>query len=264
MESDATKVICCDRYNNDSGWMSAMLNNNNWGNNPWTMMMGVAMMRFLFGNDWQNRMPYDTDIQARFNQIQTQLNDSQNANMLADLVKGNSIRMGELAGALNVDVRAIASGVCDIKAAIQQTAGDVRFTGERVINAAERGDANIVSKLMECCCENKQLVQKMGYENQLSTKEQTYTINERLTGIANGLQKGFSDLGYILAQNKGELLINSDRNTQRILDTLKDHWNWEQSQALQDQKFENSQLRQNIYFRDLVEKGNGCGCGYNA
>lgn len=100
MDNEATKVICCDRFNNDNGMMAAMLNNNNWGNNPWSMMMGVAMMRFLFGNDWQARMPYDTEIQARFNQIQTQLSDTSNANMLGDLIKGNSVRMGELAGAL--------------------------------------------------------------------------------------------------------------------------------------------------------------------
>lgn len=260
---DATKVICCDRYNNDNGYMAALMNNNGWGNNPWSMMMGVAMMRFLFGNDWQNRMPYDTEIQARFNQIQTQLSDSQNANMVADLIKGNSVRMGELAGALNVDIRAIAAGICDVKAAIQQTDGDVKFTGERTINAVERGDAAIIAKLMECCCENKQLVQKMGYESQLATKDQTYTLNERLTGISNGLQKGFSDIGYLMAQNKGEILNAQERNKQEIIAVMKDHWTQEMSQALQDQKFENSQLRQNIYMRDLYERGNGCGCGAN-
>lgn len=262
MDNETTKVICCDRYNGDNGYLAAMMNNN-WGNNPWSMMMGVAMMRFLFGNDWQSRMPYDTEIQARFNQIQTQLSDSQNANMLADLVKGNSVRMGELAGALNVDVRAIASAICDVKAALRENNGEIRFTGERMINASDRNGAAMISKLQECCCENKQLIQKMGYEGQLATKDQTYTINERLTGISNGLQKGFSDLGYIMAQDKGEILNAQERNKQEIIAVMKDHWAQQMSQALQDQKFENSQLRQNIYMRDLVEKGDACGCGCN-
>lgn len=99
------------------------------------------------------------------------------------------------------------------------------------------------------CCENKMLVQKMGIENLLAQKDtmiamkdQTYTRNERLIGIANGLQKGFSDLGYVLVQNKYEITTNQDSNTQRILDTLNGHWSLETSQALQDEKFKNSQL----------------------
>lgn len=255
-ENEATKVVCCERYNNDNGYMAALLNNNNWGNNPLSMMMGVAMMRFLFGNDWQSRMPYDTEIQARFNQIQTQLSDSQNANMLGDLIKGNSVRMGELAGALNVDIRAIASAICDVKAAIQQTDGDVKFTGERVINAAERGDAAIISKLMECCCENKQLVSQQGYETRLSMKDQTYQINDRLTGIANGITKGFSDIGYLLAQNKGEMMQNQDRNTQRIIDQMCA----DKTQALRDLLAEKDRqlLAANII---AGVKKDGCGCG---
>lgn len=262
---DAEKVICCDRgYGyGDGGWGM---------NNPFAYMMVMGCMRWMYGNDWQNQMPYNAEMQSRFNQLSTQMSDNHNTDIIADLARGNYARIGELSTNLGIDLRAIQSGICDVrsqiqtvggdvKAAFQGLQGDVRFTGERIINANLMGVKDMQSTFDHCCCENKLLTTQQGYENRLAMKDQTYQINDRLTGIANGLQKGFSDIGYLLAQNKGEILNNQDRNGQRIVDTLKDHWNWEQSQALQDQKFENSQLRQNIYMRDLIEKGDGYGCG---
>jgi hypothetical protein len=264
------KVICYDRCNSGSDWA---LMANQWQNNPFAYMMIMGMMRWMYGNDWQNQYSGNAEMQSRFNQLSNQISDNHNTDILNEAVKGNSARIGELASNLNVDFRAVQSGLCDIRSGIQGlqgdvragfqgVQGDVRYTGERVINANLMGVKDMQATFDHCCCENKMQTQQQGYETRLALKDQTYTINERLTGIANGLQKGFSDLGYIMAQNKGDLINNQNAVGQRIVDTLKDHWNWEQSQALQDQKFENSQLRQNIYMRDLIEKNDGCGCGY--
>ena len=48
-------------------------------------------------------------------------------------------------------------------------------------------------------------------------------------------------------------------NTQRIIDTLNNHWKDEQALKIQDLKFELSQERQNNYFARLIN--GGCGCG---
>lgn len=255
---DAEKVICCDRNYNDGGWGM---------NNPFAYMMLMSCMRWMYGDSWQNQMPYNAEMQSRFNQLSNQMSDNHNTDILADFAKGNYARIGELATNLGVDHRAIQGGICDIKSALQQNGGDIRagfqglqgdirFTGERVINSNLMGVKDLQSSFKDCCCENR-LAQK---DTIIAMKDQTYTINERLTGIANGLQKGFSDIGYILAQNKGEQINAINAAQQRTADLLNAHWKDEMSQALQDQKFENSQLRQNIYFRDLVEKNDGCGC----
>lgn len=258
----------------DPAWY--MMANNNWNNNPILLFMLPVMMRMLYGDNWNDRNRGDyAEINARFNQLQGQLSDNHNTDIINEAVKGNTARIGELANTLNIDHRAIQSGICDLRAAIQAQGGDiragiqglqgdVRFTGERVINASIMGDKDLQAAIKDCCCQNKELVQRMGYETQLGMKDQTYTINERLTGIANGITKGFSDIGYLMAQQKGELMNNQDRNAQRIVDTLNTHWKDEMSQALQTERFNNSQLKQNIYIRDLFEKNNGCGCGCGA
>ena len=259
------KVICYDRCNGGNADWALMANQ--WQNNPFAYMMILGMMRFMYGNDWQNQYAGNAEMQARFNQLSNQMSDNHNTDILADFAKGNYARIGELATNLGVDHRAIQSGICDLRSALQNVGGDikagfqglqgdVRFTGERIINASILGDKDLQATFKDCCCQSKELIQRMGYETQLGMKDQTYTLNERLTGIANGLQKGFSDLGYILAQQKGEIMLNDDRNTQRILDKMCDT----NTQALRDALAAKDRelLAANII---AGVKKTDCGCG---
>ena len=255
------KVICYDRCNGgDANWA---LMANQWQNNPFAYMMILGMMRFMYGDNWQNQYAGNAEMQSRFNQLSNQMSDNHNTDILADFAKGNYARIGELANNLNVDLRAIQSGICDVRSAIQQNGGDikagiqgvqgdVRFTGERIINANLMGVKDLQSSFKDCCCENR-LAQK---DTIIAMKDQTYTLNDRLTGIANGLQKGFSDLGYILAQQKGEIMLNDDRNTQRILDKMCENT----TQSLRDQLAAKDRelLAANII---AGVKKDGCNCG---
>ena len=136
---------------------------------------------------------------------------------------------------------------CDVKAAVSKISGDIGISAERVINSAILGDKDIVAAIKDCCCNTQQSILKMGYEQQLATKDQTYQIGERFTGIANGLQKGFADLGYIAEKNKCDIISAGDRNTQRIVDVLNSHWNEELKQHYNDVRLELSQKNQNEY-----------------
>ena len=265
------KVYChdCGGYDrgNDAAWLMLANNNNQWGNNnPFAYAFLMGMMRFMYGNDWQNQMPYNAEMQSRFNQLSNQISDNHNTDMINEAVKGNTARIGELANTLNIDHRAIQNGICDLRAALQAQGGDIRagfqglsgdvkFTGERVINSGLMGMKALQAPFKDCCCQSKELIQKMGYETQLGMKDQTYTLNERLTGIANGLQKGFSDLGYILAQQKGELINNQDRNTQRIIDQMCA----DKTQALRDLLAEKD--RQLLAANIIAGVKKDCNCG---
>lgn len=261
------KIMCYDRCNNGNDTNLALMMQNQWGNNPFAYAFLMGMMRFMYGDNWQNQYAGNAEMQSRFNQLSNQMSDNHNTDILADFAKGNYARIGELANNLNVDLRAIQSGICDVRSAIQQTGGDiksgiqgvqgdVRFTGERIINASLLGDKDLQATFKDCCCQSKELIQRMGYETQLGMKDQTYTLNDRLTGIANGLQKGFSDLGYILAQQKGEIMLNDDRNTQRILDKMCENT----TQSLRDQLAAKDRelLAANII---AGVKKTDCGCG---
>ena len=273
---DNEKIVCYDRCNSGSADWALMANQ--WQNNPFAYMMILGMMRFMYGDNWQNQYAGNAEMQSRFNQLSNQISDNHNTDILNEAVKGNTARMGELAANLNVDVRAIQSGICDIRSQIQTVGGDVkagfmglggevkagfqglqgdvRFTGERIINGNLLATKDLQAAVKDCCCTTQQNIQKFGYETQLSMKDQTYTLNDRLTSISNGLQKGFSDLGYILAQQKGEIMLNDDRNTQRILDKMCENT----TQSLRDQLAAKDRelLAANII---AGVKKSDCGCG---
>lgn len=59
------------------------------------------------------------------------------------------------------------------------------------------------------------------------------------------------------------LFRNGQDNTQRIIDTLNNHWKDEQALKIQDLKFELSQERQNNLINERFNRLGNCGCGWN-
>lgn len=76
------------------------------------------------------------------------------------------------------------------------------------------------------------------------------------------ITQGFSATAFQAQQDKCDILRAGQDNTQRIIDTLNNHWKDEQALKIQDLKFELSQERQNNYFARLIN--GGCGCGGNS
>lgn len=66
-------------------------------------------------------------------------------------------------------------------------------------------------------------------------------------------------LHKVSQQDKCDILRAGQDNTQRIIDTLNNHWKDEQALKIQDLKFELSQERQNNLLLSRLG-GNGCGC----
>lgn len=253
--------------NNNAAQMMALLNNNNWNNNPFAYIMFLALFnQFGFGgrgyfNGCENGATaalQGSEILSRVNQIGTQLSDNHNSDLIMQAIQGNSGAIDQLANNINVSFRDVSAAVGNIQSALTSISGNIGISTERVINGILLGNKDLMSAITNCCCENKMGVQKMGYENQIATMNQTNVLQERLTNIANGIQQGFSSTAYESQRNTCDIINSGKDNTQRIIDTLNNHWSLETSQALQDAKFEISQLKQNQYLVNSL--GGGCCC----
>lgn len=64
-------------------------------------------------------------------------------------------------------------------------------------------------------------------------------------------------------QDKCDIIRTGQDNTQRIIDTLNNHWKDEQALKIQDLKFELSQERQNNLINERFNRLGNCGCGWN-
>ena len=259
MES-VEKIYCGER--DDSALTTAILANrnndgyNNWMNNPFAYLMFLAFARNGgFGNDGNGN--------AALEAIRTQMQDNQNSSLimsaLGDGFNRNDFALSQLAQNLNVDFNTLQKCCCDVQAAIQNVAGQVGFSAERVINAANLGNCNVIQALKDCCCTTQKLILEQGYQNQLAQKDQMFATQAGFDRTNTGLERGFSSVAFQAQQDKCDIIRASENNTQRIIDTLNGHWKDEQALQIQDLKFQLSQERQN---RLLLSRlgGNGCGC----
>lgn len=171
------KIYCCDRGDIDNALAAAILANDNnrrddlspmaammgggmndWMNNPFAYLMFLALFcngGFGFGRDGAG-----TATQG----IRTQLQDNQNADCIKSAIQGNSFALSQLAQTLNIDFNTLQKCCRDVQAAIQQVAGQVGFSAERVINAVNLGDCNIIQALQNCCCQTQRIISSIRNE----------------------------------------------------------------------------------------------------
>lgn len=268
-----------NRDNNNPLAMAAMMRDRDdadmW-NNPFAYMMMMGMMRYMYGADWNNRDNgadvQRAEIQSQIESLRNQMADNQNSNLLMGAIQGNGNDLKMLASNLNCDFNALQNSICGIQAGIQQLGGQVGFSAERVINAISQGNLQMTIALKDCCCQTQQNIIKMGYENQLGQKDIQYStqkgfcdltsaMQRNFDYISTGVERGFSNVAYETQRQTCDIINAGNANTQRIIDTLNGHWSQEQANEIQDLKFKNSQLQQNIYLANLMNGGCGCGAG---
>lgn len=248
--------------------MAAMMNGgmgNGMWNNPFVYLVWMMFAGRFFGNGgWDGangQGQQNIEVQNQLQAIRSQLADNQNSGLIMDAIKGNNAAIGQLASNLNCDFNALNSAICGVKSAIEHVGGQVGFSSERIINAVNMGDCNVIQALKDCCCTTQKSILEMGYQNQLQNCQQTNTIMGGINTVNTGLERGFSNVAYETQKQTCDIINAGNANTQRIIDVLNGHWQNECSQKLQDAKFEISQLKQNQYLAGLINGNNGCGCG---
>ena len=258
------KIYCCDKGDNDNALTAAILSNNNrrddynnWMNNPFAYLMFLAFTRNGFGNN-------DSATQGQLDAIRTQLQDNQNSSLIMDAIGNgfnrNDFALSQLAQNLNVDFNTLEKCCCDVQAAIQNVAGQVNFSAERVINSANLGNCNIIQALKDCCCSTQRQIADFRADIQLQNCKDTAELRNGQRDLGQALTQGFAATSFETKGQTCEIINNQNQNTQRIIDTLNTHWKDEQAREIQDLKAQISQLKQTDAIIARLQ-GNGYGCG---
>lgn len=143
---------------------------------------------------------------------------------------------------------------------IGKVGGEVGFSAERVINAVNAGDCNVIKAISDCCCTTQRSIDsvnlnltQMNADNRLSICQQTNTLQNAITSGFNTLSSENATRFNILgAKIDAQTQIINDkfcqlemREMQNKIDTLRDEKNALQSSALLQQQTSNivSQIR---------------------
>lgn len=256
MSETIEKIYCCgDRDNNDALYatlanqknydpmsMMAAIGGgiNNWMNNPFVYLVWMMFANRMWGNE-QNGNPA---VQAQIDSLRNQMADNQNSNLLMDAVHGNSNAIGQLANNLNCDFNTLNSAICDVRQGVAILAGKSDSNAERVINSVVNGNLQMTMALKDCCCQTQQNIIKMGYENQLGQKDLQNAMQQGFSYTNTGVERATSNLGNLIQTVACDIKSNCKDNTQRIVDTMNNHWQQELQLKYNDAQRELSQRDQ--------------------
>lgn len=241
--ADMEKVYC---DNNTPLWASMLNNNNQWSNNPWMYLIFLA----LFGNGafgGYGGGNAQNELSRQVSSLQGTVNDNHNTQTIMDAMNNNQGAIRELAQTFNTDINSINMALCNVRSAIEKVGGDVGMSAQQVINSVLLGNKDLIQQMCNCCCETKQTITTMGYEGQLRDQANTASIISRIDQLANGVQQGFSQIGFETQKQTNDIIQAGNANTQRIIDTMNAHWTQDLQQRLNDAKLELSQQTQNAY-----------------
>lgn len=189
--------------------------NGGWGNdgNGFLWLLLFLMMGGRWGNGWGGNGSTDgasVNGAATCCCVEKAVAEARAAGLsdqvVVDAVRGNATAISQIASALNCGFGDVQTAICGIEKGVLQLSGQVGMSGQEIINAIQSGNCNLSRQLSDCCCEMKQLVTTLNYENRIANMEQTNQLvgvmNAGFAGVQNRLDAGFQGIHDYLTAEK--------------------------------------------------------------
>lgn len=148
------------------------------------------------------------------------LNNDANTAVIMQAVQRNGFDISSLATALNTSSDAVMAAINALGGQICNLGNQMGQNTNQIVTAVMQGNNSIISQICSCCCDLKQLVSQFGAENRLAMCQQTNTIQSGFNGVNIGVERGFSSLGYAMAEQACQNRQNADANTRAVLAKL--------------------------------------------
>ena len=198
----------------DPNLLLALQNNGGFGggNGAWWWIMFMWMMWDRNGRN------------GNFNDYLASVNGNEGRQYLADIMNGRFDNLNTLAQLMNTSVEGIKTGVFGLQNAITEVAGQIGMSGLQTINAIQAGNTSILSKLCECCCENR-----LAICQQTNALQSTLAANHaddilQAEKNAAGLQLQLAQLDgadkLAICQQTNTLQNQAERDTNAILNAI--------------------------------------------
>lgn len=105
-----------------------------------------------------------------------------------------------LATMLGQDFNLVNSSIQTIQSALSSLAIQQAVSVPQVVNELQSGNNVLMSKLCDCCCENRLLTTQQGYESRIATIEQTNALGSAISGNGQRTVDAIADLKTTMVQ----------------------------------------------------------------
>lgn len=148
------------------------------------------------------------------------INNDSNTQLLMQMLQRNGADVQSLANMANTSSDAIINAINGVSKEICALSANNGQSFNQTLTAIMQGDNALQTQLANCCCTLRDAITQQGYQSQLGQKD---IQNSMLNGFSQtqvGMERGFSQLGYSLAEQSCATRQNSTDNTSRILAKL--------------------------------------------
>ena len=198
----------------DPNLLLALQNNGGFGNGngAWWWIIFMWMMWDRNGRN------------GNFNDYLASVNGNEGRQYLADIMNGRFDNLNTLAQMVNTSVEGVKTGVFGLQNAITEVSGQIGMSGLQTINAIQSGNTSILSKLCECCCENRLAIcqQTNSIQSTLASNHADDILQAEKN--AAGLQLQLSQLEgankLSVCQQTNTLQNQAERDTNAILNAI--------------------------------------------
>lgn len=200
---------------------AALMNGNNqqWNNPMWLIW---AMLFFGNGGLMGNRG--DNNLTSQIQNLQGIVQDNHNSDLLNQAMAGNTAAITQLAGNLNVANDQLSASISNVRDAITAANGNIQLAAQQMISNNNLQSAAMGRQICEGFCGVQRDILSQGYQNQIGNLQQSGLIQGIASNISQLLNNGFTQLGFQAERDACTTRENSTANTQRIIDTLSNHW----------------------------------------
>ena len=221
MEGESSKTYVFGNEGATVPAWAALMNGNNglfgngggWGGGILGFFLGL-----LFGNGWGGFGGFGGGSgSAGTGFLSNQLTNESTKEILLNAINGTDADVRTLASTVNADVNEVRSAVSALQNGITSLAGQTGLGFQQIINSIQSGNSSLMSKLCDCCCENRLLTTQQGYESRIATIEQTNQLGSQADRNTRTLADAIA--AQTVAMNDGFCAIK-ERELQGKIDSL--------------------------------------------
>lgn len=134
------------------------------------------------------------------------INNDAGRELLMSAIQGNGQAINNLATNLNCSIGQVQNAINGVMSQVQQVGNQVGQSSMQIINAIQQGNCQIAQQIASCCCENR-----------LAICQQTNTLQNAISGVATGQERGFASVAYETQRQTCDLQNSIKDSTQQIL-----------------------------------------------
>ncbi|MDE5986838.1 MAG: hypothetical protein K2H16_06100 [Prevotella sp.] len=188
----------CQNRGLDPNMVAAMMNNNR-GNGAFGDMGAWWIVILLifgwggFGNGFGGGFGGRGSAQGLAD-LGNLVNSDAGRELIMQAIQGNATAISQLASTVHCDQNALQGAIQSLSTQMCQLGNTLGLGQRDIIAAMENGNTSIMSKLCDCCCENR-----------LAIANQTNTLQGAINFVNSSVERGFAATNYAFADQTCQL-----------------------------------------------------------